>query len=342
MNKKREKTDRAAARMPSAILIIAAMAICLAAFFLAMIFGAADTSLRDVWLALTSGAKTPEISIIRELRLPREVACLLVGSALAVAGAIMQGVTRNPLADPGLFGLTAGAKAALAITLALIPGANYFYIMLACFAGAGLGTVFVFGIAALKRGGFSPLRIVLAGAAVSAFLFAVADGIGLYFKIARDVSMWTSGGLIGTTWSQIRIIAPFIGAGIVAAMFLARQLTLLSFDEEVATGLGQRTGLVKTLLFVIVAVLAGTSVALAGNLAFVGLMIPHMVRPFTGNDYRLIIPVSILIGGAFMLAADTIGRTLQAPFETPIAAIIALLGLPFFLYVVRKGGRSFS
>lgn len=336
-----KKMESEKPRFPFAVKLIAAMAICLAAFLCSITLGAADTSIRDVWLALTSRQTSPEIFILRELRLPRETASLLVGAALAVAGAIMQGVTKNPLADPGLFGLTAGANAALAITLAFIPAANYMYIMLACFVGAGFGAALVFGISSVKRGGFSPLRIVLAGAAVSAFLYAVTDGVGLAFKISQDVSMWKSGGLIGTTWGQIRMIAPLIGAGILAALLLSRQLTILSLDEEVATGLGQKTLQIKIWLFLIVAILSGTSVALAGNLTFVGLMIPHMIRPLTGNDYRQILPLSVLIGGAFMLLADTIGRTIHAPFETPIAAIVSVLGLPFFLIIVKKGGRAF-
>ena len=158
------------------------------------------TTLKDVWLALTSHTTGEKISIIREIRLPRETAGIFVGAALAVSGAIMQGMTRNPLADPGLLGLTAGANAALAITIALIPSANYFLIMIACFIGAAVGAIMVFGIGAMKKGGFSPLRIVLAGAAVSAFLYAISEGFGLYFKISKDVSMWTAGGLIGTSW----------------------------------------------------------------------------------------------------------------------------------------------
>ncbi|MER2076400.1 MAG: iron ABC transporter permease [Psychrobacillus psychrotolerans] len=311
-------------------------------FCISMVFGAASTSLQDVWQALFSHVKSDSINILRELRLPREVAAMLVGAALAVSGAIMQGITRNPLADPGLLGLTSGANAALAISLALIPGINYFGITIACFIGAAVGAVMVFGIGAAKKGGFSPLRIVLAGAAVSAFLYAIADGVGIYFKISKDVSMWTAGGLIGTSWSQLQMITPFIAIGIVVALLLSRQLTILSLNEEVAVGLGQKTTQTKTILFVVVILLAGASVALVGNMAFVGLMVPHIVRAIVGTDYRLILPMSVIAGATLMLLADTIGRTINIPFETPAAAIIAIMGLPFFLVIVRKGGRVFQ
>lgn len=318
-----------------AIVVFATM------FVLSMVFGAADISFKDVWLALTSNETGDKILIIREIRLPREIAAILVGAALAVSGAIMQGMTKNPLADPGLLGLTAGANAALAITMAFFPAVNYFGIIIACFIGAALGVIFVFGVSSMRRGGFSPFRIVLAGAAVSTFLYALAEGIAIYFRISKDVSMWTAGGLIGVSWSQIQVIAPFILIGILVAILLSRQLTILSFSEEVAIGLGQKTTQIKVVLFIIIVLLAGSSVALAGNMVFIGLMIPHMVRTIVGTDYRFIIPMSAILGGSLMLFSDTIGRTINAPYETPVAAVVAMLGLPFFLFIVHKGGKTF-
>lgn len=311
-------------------------------FVLAMIFGAADISLNDVWQALTPNATGEKISIIREIRLPREIAAIFVGAALAVAGAIMQGLTRNPLADPGILGLTAGANAALAITIAFIPTISYFGITIACFIGAAIGTLLVFGIGSLNRGGFSPLRIVLAGTAVSTFLYAVAEGVGIYFKISKNVSMWTAGGMIGTSWTQLKIIVPFIIIGIFIALIFSKQLTVLSLNEEVAIGLGQNTTKIKIVLFITIILLAGAAVALVGNMVFIGLMIPHIVRSIVGTDYRFIIPMAAIVGATFMLFADTLGRTINAPFETPVTAIVVTMGLPFFLLIVRKGGKAFS
>ncbi|WP_100401380.1 FecCD family ABC transporter permease [Bacillus sp. FJAT-42315] len=322
--------------------LIAAIFLFLCMFIVACVFGAADTTVKDVWLALTSEVKGEKISLIREIRLPREIGAILVGISLAVSGAIMQGVTRNPLADPGLLGLTAGANAALALTVALMPTANYYIIMIACFIGAAVGSMMVFGIGAIKKGGFSPLRIVLAGAAVSAFLYAIAEGVGIYFKISKDVSMWTAGGLIGTSWNQLQMIVPFISIGLLIALLLSRQLTILSLNEEVAVGLGQKTTQIKIILFIVIILLTGAAVALVGNMAFIGLMIPHIVRAIVGTDYRFIIPMSVVIGATFMLLADTLGRTINAPYETPVAAIVAMMGLPFFLFIVHKGGKTFS
>jgi iron complex transport system permease protein len=322
--------------------IFAAMLAFALMFVLAMVLGAADISVKDVWLAITSRAMGDNILIIREIRLPREIAAIFVGAALAVSGAIMQGMTKNPLADPGLLGLSAGANAALALTIALIPSANYFIILIACFIGAAVGVIMVFGISLVRRGGFTPFRIVLAGAAVSTFLYAIAEGIGIYFKISKEVSMWTAGGMIGTTWNQLQIIVPFITVGIVIALLLSKQLTILSLSEEVAVGLGQKTTQIKIMLFIVIILLAGASVALVGNMAFIGLMTPHIVRAVVGTDYRFIIPMSVVLGATLMLLADTLGRTINAPYETPVAAIVAMIGLPFFLFIVHKGGKTFS
>lgn len=154
--------------------------------------------------------------------------------------------------------------------------------------------------------------------------------------------MWTAGGMVGTSWEQLQIIVPFIVGGIFIALLLSRQLTILSLNEEVAVGLGQQTTKVKTVLFVVMILLAGASVALVGNMVFIGLMIPHIVRGIVGTDYRYIIPMSAVTGAAFMLLADTLGRTVSAPYETPIAAVVSMIGLPFFLVIVRKGGKAFS
>ncbi|TMW72809.1 FecCD family ABC transporter permease [Alteribacter natronophilus] len=326
---------------PFSILLPAALILLAAAFTLALSAGAAQIPFREVMRALFTNETGESLSIIREIRLPREIGAAVVGAALAAAGALMQGMTRNPLADPGLLGLTAGANAALAVTIAFIPGTNYFSIMIACFIGAAAGGALVFGISRLRRGPVSPFRIVLAGAAVSAFLQAVAEGLGLMFRISQEVSLWTAGGLLGTNMNQLQLVVPVIGIGIVVALILSRQVTILSLNEEVAAGLGQHTERVKAVLFVAVILLTGASVALAGNLAFIGLMVPHIVRAVAGTDYRFVIPLSAIAGAVFMLLADTLGRTIHAPYETPVAAIIAIIGLPFFLWVVRKGGRGY-
>ncbi|WP_405156118.1 FecCD family ABC transporter permease [Paenibacillus sp. FSL K6-0108] len=322
--------------------LLGSVLVLIVCFIIAMMFGAEETTFRNLWLTLTSVTKNDNILILREIRLPRELAAMLIGAALAVSGGIMQGITRNPLADPGLLGLTSGANMALALAFVFMPSLGYFGIMVACFVGAALGAALVIVLGSMRRGSLSPIRVVLAGAAVSAFMYAISDGISIFFRISKDVSMWTSGGLIGTTWGQIQAIAPVILIGLAIIPFLSNQINILSLSDEVATGLGQKLVLIKTVLFLLVIVLTGASVALIGNMAFVGLMIPHIVRKMVGTDYRYIIPVSIFAGASFMLLAETLGRTINAPYETPVVAIASMLGLPFFLFVVRRGGKALS
>lgn len=316
------------------------MALLFMIFVLSIVLGATDTSVIDVLRALFTDKINDQILIIREIRLPRELAALFVGAALAVSGAIMQGMTRNPLADPGLLGLTSGANMALAIVLAFSVQISFMSTIAACFAGAAVGAGLVFGIGSMKRGGFSPVRLVLAGSAVSAFLYAVSQGVAINFHVAKDVSMWTSGGFVGSSWEQLKLLIPIIVLGITSAILMSKQVTILSLSEDVATGLGQNTALIKIILFILVVLLAGVSVALAGNLIFVGLMIPHIARKMMGIDYKRIIPATAVLGGIFMLGADTVARVINAPFETSIAAIVSLLGIPFFLYIVNKGGKG--
>lgn len=321
-------------------LLVTAVLVLLAALAASLAFGAKEVTLRELWLAMsTSAGGGDTVTLIRDIRLPRIAAALLVGAALSVSGAIMQGVTRNPLADPGLLGVTSGANAALACTLAILPSIGYMGIFAACFAGAAAGALLAFGLGAAAGSGLSSMQLVLSGAAVSALLSAIAEGVALHFKLSKDVSMWTSGGLIGASWQQVQMTAPVILAALTISLLLSRPLTLLSLNEEASVGLGVRTIKVKAALYGLAVVLTGAAVALAGNLAFLGLMIPHIVRRFAGNDYRIVVPLSAVGGAALMLLADLLGRTLNLPYEVPVAAIVAMMGLPFFLLIVRKGAK---
>lgn len=327
-------------KSPFFIKILLAFSVLLLITLVAVGFGAANTTIKDVFEAITGQSGGQYYDVLREIRFPRVIAAFFVGSALAVAGAIMQGMTRNPLADPGLLGLTSGANLALALTIAFIPGTSYLVIMTACFVGAAIGMIIVFGIGASSKKGLAPLKLVLAGAAVSLFLQAIADGIGIVFELAKNISMWTAGGLIGTTWNAL-IVVPMIGFALLVSLFYGSQLTILSLNEEVAVGLGQNVKRTRIVLMLLIVVLAGSAVALVGNLSFVGLIIPHIVRRIVGSDYRLILPMSILAGGIFMIFADFVSRMINAPFETPVVALVSLIGLPFFLFLVKKRGRKF-
>jgi iron complex transport system permease protein len=280
--------------------------------------------------------------IVVDLRLPRVLASALVGAAFAVSGALMQGMTRNPMADSGLLGLNAGAGFALSISFAFFPGLSYLHIMLNSFMGAALGGGMVYGVAVMRKGGATPARLVLAGAAVSALLAALSSGIAIYYKVNRNIMFWTAGGVAGSNWEQLRMMTPFILLALLGAILLSPSVSLLSLGDDVAKGLGVNTALVNALCGIIVIVLAGTSVAVVGGVGFVGLIIPHLTRFLVGVDYRFIIPSSAVLGALLMAVADIGARTLNPPFETPIGVITALVGVPLFLYLSRKQRKGLN
>lgn len=325
----------------AAILIItggfAALALAMAA---AAAIGAADIRLSTVWDALFRF--DPELSshhVVRDLRVPRALGSALVGAGLAVAGAMMQGMTRNPLADSGLLGLNAGAGVMLAVCFAFFPQTPYILLMVYAFLGAAIGAGLVFGIGSMARGGMTPVRLTLAGAAVSALLTAVSEGIALMFRVGQDLAFWYAGGAAGITWPQISVLWPWIGVSLIAALLMSRSITLLSLGEEVAAGLGMRTRWVKTAGMLVVLILAGSSMSAVGSIAFIGLMVPHVARFLVGVDYRWIIPCSAVLGSLFMVLADIGARSVNPPYETPAGALISLAGVPFFLWLARRRGR---
>ena len=271
-------------------------------------------------------------NIINEIRIPRNIAAVIVGMALAVSGAIIQGVTRNGLADPALIGLNSGASFALALTYAVLPNTSFLILMFAGFLGA-----IVLMIGRSRRDGFNPMRIILAGAAVSAMLTALSQGIALTFRLNQTVTFWTAGGVSGTTWSHLKWAIPLIGIALFFILTISKQLTILNLGESLAKGLGQNVTIIRGICLIIAMILAGIAVAIAGQVAFVGLMVPHIARFLIGTDYAKILPLTALLGGILVLVADMIARYLG---EAPVGAIISFIGVPYFLYLVKKGGRT--
>ncbi|WP_315122024.1 iron ABC transporter permease [uncultured Clostridium sp.] len=274
--------------------------------------------------------------VIVNLRMPRVIASALVGASLAVSGAIMQGTTGNPLADSGLLGLNSGAAFALSICFALFPGMSYMQIILFSFLGAALGAGLVNGIASMGKGGQTPIRLVLSGAAVSTLLVALSQGIALYFNVAQSIMFWTIGGVAGSTWEQVRIMLPWIIGGLIGAVALSPSISILSLGQDVAKGLGINIKLVNALSSIVVLILVGASVSVVGAVGFVGLIVPHIARFFVGMDYKLIIPSTAVMGALLVVLADLVARTLSPPFETPIGAVISIIGVPLFLNLARK------
>lgn len=304
-------------------------------------FGASDLSYQDVWNAIFHfNQDNSSHVIIRELRLPRAVAAICVGAALAVSGAIMQGMTRNPLASPSIMGVTSGSSFLIAIALAALPGISYLGLMMFSFVGAGLGAALVFGISAMAKGGVTPVKLALVGSAITSLLSSLSTAIGIKFNVSKDISYWYAGGVSSIQPQHILFAIPFIVVGLILALILSRSISVLSLGEDVAKGLGQRTGYIQFSGTIAVLLLTGAAVSIAGMIGFVGLVIPHITRFLVGVDYRWIIPCSAILGGLLLITADIVGRMVNPPFETPVSAITALIGVPFFLYLARKEGRG--
>lgn len=326
-------------RLP-VFLVLSLIAVLAAAVF-SVFFGSTDISWQTVLQALFEPDMSSHQQIaVLELRLPRTIGDILVGAGFAASGAMMKGITRNPLADSGLLGINAGATFALALCLAFLSNISFGFTVLASFAGAAFSLILVFGVLVMKHKNLDSARLVLAGMALSLFLSALTQGISILTNTGQDLTFWTAGGVAGIRMDQLKTAAPIILIALAAAVLLAPKISILSLGDEAAQGLGIDLNRTKTLCLIVVLLLAGTSVALAGPIAFVGLLVPHMVRPFVGSTYQAVIPASALAGSVFMLLADLISRTINAPSETPVGLIFAVIGVPVFIWISRKGVRN--
>lgn len=306
-------------------------------FLTSILLGAADISPLTVWQSLTQFDGSTNHLIIRTVRLPRAIMAVVVGAALAVAGAITQGLTRNPLAAPDILGINVGA--ALAMVLAVFLGIGSGAVGFA-FMGAAIAAVTVYWLGSMGRSGLTPLKLVVAGAALSYLLGSLTTGILILSQRTLDeIRFWLAGSLAGQDMASLLPVLPYICVGLVGSLALGRPLTLLSLGEDVAQGLGLQTAWIKIAAAVTVVLLAGSSVALAGPIGFVGLVVPHVVRFGVGVDYRWILPYAMIAGGVLLSVADIAARLIIRPQELPVGIMTALVGAPFFIYLARSQKR---
>lgn len=336
-----EKEPKVKPFIKTAIIFVLGLFLVLVSIALSIIYGAAEIRFGTVWAAVFNvNMNLPTHQIIHDIRLPRAIGAALVGSTLAVSGVIMQGLTRNPLASPSIMGVTDGAAFALVIALAFSPTATVMGLTFSSFIGAGLGVVLVFMIGTFSKGGLTPVKLALAGVAIGSMLNAISTAIGLHFQVAKNMSFWYAGSLTSVNWTSIRILLVAGGIGLILAIFISHSLTIFSLGEEISKGLGQNIWLVKAIGVIAVLLLTGAAVSVAGAVGFIGLVIPHITRFMIGSDYRIIIPVSAVLGALLLVLSDIASRIVNAPYETPIGAITAIIGVPFFLYLVRGGVKG--
>lgn len=299
-----------------------------------MRFGSLELTFAEIVGTLWNRPDGINGQIIFNIRLPRILLGALVGGSLAAAGTILQGVMRNPLASPGIIGVSAGGGLGGILVMLVLPQFGYLLVP-AAFGGALVTAVLVY-LLAWKRG-VNPVRLILAGVAVSAMLGAFSSTILiLNAEKAGGVLDFTIGSLSARSWPQIEQVAPYMAAGFAVALMLGQKLNILTLGDEVATGLGMRVERTRFLLLAVAALLAASAVSVAGLLGFVGLIAPHIVRIVIGSDNRFLIPASALFGGIMVVGCDTVGRMAMDPSELPVGVIMSLLGPPFFLWLLRR------
>ncbi|MEK8128878.1 iron ABC transporter permease [Paenibacillus filicis] len=279
--------------------------------------------------------------IIHKSRLPRVLGALLIGGFLAVSGALMQGMTRNYLASPSIMGISDGSAFAITLCMIQLPGASSTTLIVFSLIGSALGALLVFSIARLLPNGMSPLTLAILGTIIGTFLSGISQALATYYQVSQNISFWYNARLHQMDPTMIKWTIPFAIVGLVLAAVVSRSITASSLGEEVAQGLGINVVLMKVLTMLSVVILTGISVAMAGKIAFIGLVIPHITRFLVGQDYRKIILYAAIIGALFLAWSDVISRQLNHPFETPVGVVTALVGVPYFLYLIRtRGGRS--
>ncbi|MBX3061802.1 MAG: iron ABC transporter permease [Anaerolineae bacterium] len=320
--------------LPGLVIAIAVLLLCL---LWSITLGAADISPRVVYEALFNPDSTQfNHLIIQTVRLPRVLSGAIVGAALAVAGAMMQGLTRNPLADSGILGINSGAAFAVVLAVFLLGNPPLSVYALFGFVGAGVAALIVYAIGSMGRGGATPMKLTLAGVILTSFISAFTTAILISDQQTLDkIRFWTAGSLAGRDMTLLLQTAPYMIVGLIGAWLISRQITTISLGDDVAKGLGQNTLWIRLLSAGIVVLLAGGAVALAGPVGFVGLVVPHIVRFLVGVDYRWIVPYSAIMGALLVTVADVGARVVIRPQELPVGVIMAVIGAPFFIWLAR-------
>ena len=335
MHKRADIRNRNSYRMIIFILLACFVA---ASFMFSLRCGSLKISYMEIFHALFANSDDVNYQIIWNIRLPRNITAALVGICLSISGAILQGVMRNPLASPNIIGVSSGGGLAAIIIMIVLP--QYIHLLVpVAFCGALTATVMIYLLA--WKHGAQPMRLVLAGIAVSSFLGACMSTLMLFFpdKVAGTLNFMI-GGLSGRYWKHVNIIWPYALAGSILAFGTSKRLNIMALGDEMAVSLGVNVELSRMLLIIISALLAAASVSVAGLLGFVGLIAPHIMRMVIGSDHRLLFPACILFSSGLVMTCDTIGRIILDPIELPVGVIMAFIGAPFFLYLLKRKDKD--
>lgn len=337
---RRDAPRRRTTRARLAVLGLA-LGVLVLAVLASVAFGTRPVSVAEVVAALTGSGGLGEGSAVAEAavrqRIPRTVLAVLIGAALALAGTAMQAVTRNPLADPGILGVSGGAALAVVVGMVFLGVGGAVGTIVMAMVGAAAAAVAVYWIGSLGRGGASPLKLALAGAALSAAFVSLVSAILLpRVDVMTTFRFWQVGGVGGAQWERIGVLAPFVGAGVLVVLAMGRSMNSLALGDDLAAGLGVHVARTRLLTSVGAVVLTGAATAVAGPIGFVGLVVPHAARLLVGPDHRWLLPVSAVAGAALLTAADVVGRVVARPAEVEVGIVTALVGAPVFIALVRR------
>jgi iron complex transport system permease protein len=317
--------------------LIAGVVLFLLSICASILLGYTDTTWEMAINAYTNFDGSNEHIIIQTTRVPRALIAAAVGASLAIAGAIMQALTNNPLASPGILGINAGASFFVVLTVTFSSSAALSQLTWSAFFGASVAAFTVYFLGSLGREGLTPMKLTLAGAAMAAFFASFTQGLLVVNeKALEEVLFWLAGSVQGRKLEVLFSVLPYLSIAWIGALLISNQINVLSMGEDVAKGLGQRTILVKLGAAIVIVLLAGSAVAIAGPIGFIGIVIPHIVRSIVGIDHRWIIPYCGILGGILLMFADIAARYVIMPEEVPVGVMTAIIGTPFFIYIARR------
>lgn len=314
-----------------ACVVLAAIGLCVA-----IASGAKSIPLKTIWDSIFHFEDTLDMQVVRNGRLPRAIATALVGGFLGVTGAMMQGVTRNPIAEPSMMGITQGATLAIAIVSANESLRGLLGNTLAAFAGAMISGLLVLFFSMQNARNMNLSRLLLAGTALSTFFISLASVVAILNNQSQNLAFWVAGGFRTITWDDVKLLLVVGSIGMVFSMLLAKHINMVNLGEDVAIGLGENPVKIRMLTLLLLIPICATCVSVSGNIAFVGLIIPSILRKLVGADYRYVIPLSFLMGSTLVIWSDVGARLINAPYETPVGLFTSLIGVPFFLWMIRK------
>jgi iron complex transport system permease protein len=320
-----------------AVFLIVLIALLIVCFLGSLLLGYIKTSFSDLINTYRSYENITEHIILKTSRMPRALTAVFIGASLSVSGVLMQTLTKNPMASPGLLGVNSGAACFMVLGYSVFPKLTQGYLMILSFVGAAIAVVLVYALAGGIKGSIQTFDLTLSGAAVSAFFLSFTQVILFKDqKTMEEILFWMTGSVEGRSINALLYIIPYVVIAWILTFLISAKLNVFSLGEEIAKGLGVNTEFLKVQMILLTVILAGASVAVAGPIALVGLIIPHLTRALVGSEFKWAIPYSLVLGAIFLLISDIGSRFIAYPKEIPVGALTAIIGTPFFIYIARK------